>query len=162
MRKENLKKILFGIMLMMCMVQLRGNGLDSLSSNSQSVKHSTKKEIVKEHNWSAVINVIAKVESNHNPKAVSKSGKYVGYLQISVGLVNDCNNYLKRIGSTKRFTPNDRYNKEKSIEMFVIYQKIYNKSNSTEKAIRIWNGGSGYSVKGTQAYYEKVMKHLKA
>ena len=33
--------------------------------------------------WGAVINAIAMVESQGHPKAVSKNGLYVGYLQIS-------------------------------------------------------------------------------
>lgn len=42
--------------------------------------------------------------------------------------------------------------------MFVLIQSYYNPKNNVEKAIRMWNGGIGYSVKRTQRYYEKVMR----
>ena len=86
-------------------------------------------------------------------------GPYVGVMQISPGLVYDCNAILKQRGSSKRFKLNDRFSKEKSREMFVIYMSKYNPSNSVEKAIRIWNGGARYSVRATQRYYNKVMRH---
>ena len=43
--------------------------------------------------------------------------------------------------------------------MFVIYQKRYNPKNNIEKAIRLWNGGCGYSKAKTENYYQKIMKY---
>ena len=43
--------------------------------------------------------------------------------------------------------------------MFLMVQSHYNKTNDVEKAIRIWNGGPGYTVKGTNGYLKKVMKY---
>lgn len=137
-----------------CTLSVQGHNLDSLETplNKELLHHG--------NYWAPVITAIAKVESSCNTKAISKSGKYVGYLQIGPSLVTDCNNYLKSKGSKRKYTLKDRYNKEKSIEMFIIYMMKYNKSRNVEKAIRIWNGGSGYTIKGTQAYYNKVMRHL--
>lgn len=111
------------------------------------------------YDWTNVINAISKVESNGNPNAVSKD--CVGLLQIRPLLVADCNEYLKMKGSKKRFTLADRKSAEKSKEMFILYQKRYNPTNNVEKAIRLWNGGCGYSVAKTENYYRKVMKHYK-
>ena len=108
-------------------------------------------------NWHRTIKAIAKVESNFNEKATN--GIYVGYLQISPVLVKDCNRILGQKGSKKRYTLNDRYNKQKSIEMFITIQSFYNPRNSIERAIRLWNGGPNYSVKRTQGYYNKVMRY---
>ena len=47
----------------------------------------------------------------------------------------------------------------KSKEMFILYQKRYNPTNNIEKAIRLWNGGCGYSKAKTENYYRKVMKY---
>ena len=107
--------------------------------------------------WGRTIKAIARVESNFNEKAVN--GIYVGYLQISPVLVKDCNRILGQKGSKKRYTLNDRYNKQKSIEMFITIQSFYNPKNSIEHAIRLWNGGPNYSVKRTQGYYNKVMRY---
>ena len=55
----------------------------------------------------------------------------------------------------------DRFNVKKSKEMFILIQAHHNPENNVEKAIRSWNGGPKYSVRGTQKYLNKVMKILK-
>ena len=82
-------------------------------------------------------------------------------MQISPILVKECNIILKNQGSKKRYTLTDRYDIQKSREMFVVIQSFHNPTNNVEKAIRSWNGGMKYSVKATQKYYNKVMRHLK-
>lgn len=108
--------------------------------------------------WSRVINAIIRVESGGNAKAVN--GIYVGILQMSPNVVKECNNILRSRKSSKRFTLNDRYNAQKSKEMFVLFQSQYNPSNNVEKAIRMWHGGANYSVKKTQQYYNRVKRFL--
>lgn len=111
--------------------------------------------------WSPVVDAIIQVESKGNPKAYNPSGDCAGILQITPGLVKQCNTWLKAKKSKKRYTLADRYNVKKSKEMFVMVQSYYNKSNNVEKAIRVWNGGPGYTLKGTNEYYRKVMKYYK-
>lgn len=112
------------------------------------------------YDWSKVIDAIVKVESRGNASAKSKD--CVGILQIRPILVADCNEYLQIIKSKKkRFTLADRFSPEKSKEMFILYQKRYNPTNNVEKAIRLWNGGCGYSVTKTEGYYQKIMKYYK-
>jgi len=109
--------------------------------------------------WNPVMDAIIQVESKGNPKAHNKNGDCAGILQITPGLVKQCNAWLKAKKSKKRYTLSDRYNVKKSKEMFVMVQKHYNKSNNVEKAIRVWNGGPGYTLEGTNGYYRKVMKY---
>lgn len=123
----------------------------SLAVNAQKKSES--------YDWNKVINAIAMVESKGNPKAFNPNGNCAGLLQITPGLVKQCNIWLKAKKSKKRYTLADRYNVKKSKEMFVMVQKNYNKSNNVEKAIRVWNGGPGYTLKGTNEYYRKVMKY---
>ena len=123
----------------------------SLTVNAQSKGES--------YDWSKLIDAIAMVESKGNPKAFNPNGNCAGLLQITPGLVKQCNIWLKAKKSKKRYTLTDRYNVEKSKEMFVMVQSHYNKSNNVEKAIRIWNGGPGYTVRGTNGYLKKVMKY---
>ncbi len=111
------------------------------------------------YNWEPVIQAIIMVESGGDERA--KSGKSVGAMQITPILVKECNEILKRRKSNKRYTLSDRYSVKKSKEMFLLMQSEFNPTNNVEKAIRAWNGGNSYTVKGTQRYYEKVMKHLK-
>ena len=109
--------------------------------------------------WGRVLKAIATVESNGNPRAVS--GDQVGLLQIRPILVRDCNRILEKRGSSKRYSLRDRYNPVKSREMFVLYQSHYNPKGNIERAIRLWNGGSGYTIRGTQKYYVKVKKAMR-
>ncbi len=115
--------------------------------------------VKKRFNWHPVMNAIIQVESEGNPQAVS--GKSCGAMQISPIMVEECNQILEKRNSKKRFTLDDRFNVQKSKEMFILIQLHYNPTNNVEKAIRSWNGGQRYSVKATQRYYNKVMKLLK-
>lgn len=109
--------------------------------------------------WSPVMEAIIQVESEGSARAVS--GNSVGAMQITPILVKECNEILKKRKSDKRYTMNDRYSVEKSKEMFLLIQSHHNKQNNVEKAIRSWNGGPRYSVKATNNYFKKVMRHLK-
>ena len=104
--------------------------------------------------WKTLISSIIHIESRGNKNAINKKGDCVGILQITPILVKDCN----RIVGYKKYNLNDRYNVEKSIEMFNIIQEHYNKEKNLEKAIRLWNGGSNFSVKKTEKYFKKVLK----
>ena len=110
--------------------------------------------IRKDGRWDDLVKAIAQVESSHQTNIVSDCGTYVGYLQISKVVVDDCN----RILGKKKYGYNHRYDKEMSIEMFYIIQRYYNPENDIEKAIRIWNGGPGYSKHKTEKYFQNVIK----
>lgn len=109
--------------------------------------------------WESVMKAIIQVESEGNTKAVR--GKSCGAMQITPILVAECNNILKGRNSKTRYTLRDRFNLEKSKEMFLLMQSEFNPGNNVEKAIRAWNGGNNYNKKRTQRYFEKVMKELK-
>lgn len=109
--------------------------------------------------WNPVMEAIIEVESNGNHRA--QNGNQVGAMQITPILVEDCNEILKQRKSKKRYKLSDRFNVEKSKEMFLLIQSWYNPKNNVEKAIRSWNGGVNYKVKSTQRYYEKVMKAMR-
>ena len=113
------------------------------------------------YDWTTVMNAIIEVESEGNAQAVDKGGKSCGIMQITSGLVKDCNRILKLRKSAKRYTLDDRFNVRKSKEMFLLYQSFYNPGNNVEQAIRSWNGGMRYTKRGTQRYFEKVMSKMK-
>ncbi len=140
--KKFVKIVLLSVMMLMSMpVLATGEGENS------------------DYDWSPVIDAIIQVESKGNPNA--RCGIYCGVLQISPVLVQECNNILKRRGSSKRYSLNDRFNVQKSKEMFVVIQSYYNPKHNVERAIRMWQGGCNYNVRTTQRYYEKVMSYMK-
>jgi hypothetical protein len=113
----------------------------------------------KAYDWTRVINAIIQVESKGDANAHNAVGDCAGIMQITPILVKQCNIWLKDQKSNKRYTLKDRYNVQKSKEMFIMIQEHYNPSHNVEKAIRLWNGGPNYSVKKTNGYYKKVMKY---
>lgn len=138
--RQTLIKALLTLTFMIC-------GLESFAQSTPT-----------ENRWDNLIKAISAVESKGNPKAVS--GKHVGILQISPIVVEDCNRINKLKKNKNRFTYGDRYSVKKSIEMFNIIQDFYNPSHDREKAMRLWNGGSNYSIRSTNGYVSKVNKEL--
>lgn len=122
------------------------------SGNDYSYKESEK-------DWKPVIDAIIQVESNGKNDA--KRGASVGILQITPVLVAECNNILRARKIKKRYKLSDRKNRQKSIEMFLLFQSWFNPKKDVELAIRSWNGGMHYSMQRTQRYFEKVMKILR-
>ena len=108
-----------------------------------------------------IMDAIIKTESQGNPKAHNRKGNCAGILQITPIFVKEANSILKKRGIKKRYTLADRFNVEKSKEMFFIIQGHFNPSANTEKAIRLWNGGPYYKKAKTQKYYNKVMRNMK-
>ena len=98
----------------------------------------------KPHPLEPLMNAMIYVESKGNPKAYNKRGDCVGILQITKICVRECNNVLKKQGSKKRYTYADRWDKDKSIEMFFLLQDHYNPKHDINKAIRIWNKRPSY------------------
>lgn len=106
--------------------------------------------------WSKLIKAIRKIESKGDNNA-RYHGCY-GPLQISETAVKDANEYLKKIKSKKRYNMSDRFNLEKSTEIFNIEQERYNKQHDINKAIRIWNGGPKGNHRKTNDYLKKVLR----
>ena len=107
-----------------------------------------------------LINAICMVESSGIDSAYNAKEDAVGILQIRQCMVNDVNRILKRQGEDKRYTYNDRWDREKSIEMFTIVCDYYN-WNTVEQMSRNWNGGPrGINKPSTLPYLEKVEEVL--
>lgn len=122
-------------------------------------KKEAHEEEAKIFDWIPVIEAIIYVESGGDDNAEGW-GSAVGALQITPILVREVNLILERRGQEGCYTLADRYDRAKSIEMFHLIQSYFNPNNDVEQAIRAWNGGMGYSRKGTQRYYDKVMARM--
>lgn len=110
----------------------------------------------------SLINAIIKVESNDNVNAIGDNGKAVGCMQIWKVVVDDVNKVSKL-----KYNYNDRFNKEKSIEIFKLYINKYatakrlGRTPTDEDMARIWNGGpNGFKKVGTKQYWLKVKAEL--
>lgn len=103
-----------------------------------------------------LIHAIIHVESRGNTYAHNVGEDAVGVLQIRPIMVKEVN----RVLGFDKYTLKDRWDKQKSIEMFNVIR--YNTPNPTnEKIARNWNGGpNGYRKNSTLKYWQKVKKQL--
>lgn len=110
---------------------------------------------------STFVDSIIHVESRGRDNAISRDGS-AGPLQIKAVLVKDVNRILAHRGDTLRFKLKDRFNREKAIQMFWIYQSFYgNETDTYETMARRWNGGpNGHRRKATLKYWKKVNKQF--
>ncbi|MCQ2239530.1 MAG: transglycosylase SLT domain-containing protein [Bacteroidaceae bacterium] len=102
-------------------------------------------QIKAKHDYTELIEAIITVESKGDTKAVSPNGKCCGVLQITPILVQEVNNIL----GSEKYTLQDRFDREKSIEMFYIMQDAHNPTHDMRQAVKIWNRA--------EWYYKKVM-----
>ena len=112
-----------------------------------------------------LIDALIKVESRGNDSAIGDrhlvGNEAVGALQIRPIMVREVNRILKIQKSDKRFKLKDRFDREKTIEMFLVWKNYHHKNDDFEVVARNWNGGpKGYKRSNTEKYWAKVQKEL--
>jgi len=105
------------------------------------------------------------VESRGNDSAIGDrhlvGNEAVGALQIRPIMVREVNRILKIQGKTERFDLKDRFDRQQSICMFMVWKNYHHKDSEPEVIARNWNGGpKGYKVSRTEKYWLKVQKQL--
>ena len=105
------------------------------------------------------------VESRGNDSVIGDrhlvGNEAVGALQIRPIMVREVNRILKIQGKTERFDLKDRFDRQQSIRMFMIWKEFHHKDSSPEKVARNWNGGpKGYKKDRTIKYWNKIEKQL--
>jgi hypothetical protein len=112
-----------------------------------------------------LIDAMIIVESQGNDSAIGDkhlgSNYAVGALQIRPIMVKEVNRILKLKGDEHRFQLKDRYNREKSIRMFMIWKEFHHSDSDYEEIARSWNGGpNGPKKSRTYNYWKKVENQL--
>ena len=112
-----------------------------------------------------LVSALILVESRGNDSAIGDrhivGGEAVGALQIRPVMVREVNRILKIQKSDKRFKLKDRFDREKTLEMFHIWKNFHHKDSDFEKIARNWNGGpKGYKNPRTEKYWNKVQAEL--
>lgn len=112
-----------------------------------------------------VLPAIETVESGGNPNAHNVDEDAVGVLQIRKVMVDDVNRILKLQKRETRYTYEDRWDIDKSREMFMIYSKRYcdhTRTYTEEYIAKNWNGGpKGYEKPSTNGYWKRVERVMK-
>jgi len=111
-----------------------------------------------------LINALIMVESNGNDSAVGDTHlgePSIGVLQIRPIMVREVNRILKLKGTDYRYKLKDRWDREKSIEMFLIWKEFHHSDSDYEEIARSWNGGTkGPKNPRTYNYWKKVENQL--
>tara|TARA_B100001094_G_scaffold322258_1_gene371270 strand:- start:2035 stop:2535 length:501 start_codon:yes stop_codon:yes gene_type:complete len=111
-----------------------------------------------------LVNALIQVESNGKDSCIGDRHLIVpsiGCLQIRPIMVREVNRILTILGDNTQYKKEDRYSREKSIEMFLIWKDYHHKDHSNEIIARSWNGGpKGPLRKKTLHYWYKVQKAL--
>ncbi len=141
---------------------------DSLNTTIDSLIHEIDTLVWKTEIWdynisnntTHLLSALIMVESSNYDSAYNAREDAVGCLQIRRTMVDDVNRILRRQGKTHRYSYDDRWLRNKSIEMFDIYCKHYGLTTAEEIA-RCWNGGPrGMQNEMTADYWKKVQKNL--
>lgn len=112
--------------------------------------------ITEDCDWAFFIHALAWVESGWNTKALGAK-QDVGYLQLTPIMVEHANEIL----GTEYFTLDDRYFKEKSIEIFNVVMNERNPERDKHFALKIWNPKApvSYHTKVMNKYYELLNEY---
>jgi len=119
---------------------------------------------IKDDHTDYLLEALIQVESKGNENAVGDkhlSRPSVGVLQLRPVMVREVNRILKKHKVNKKYTLEDRYSREKSIEMFYIWQSFHHLNDSDEIIARCWNGGpKGWKRNSTLHYWDKVQSEI--
>jgi hypothetical protein len=111
-----------------------------------------------------LIDALIYVESRGEDSAIGDTHlkePSIGVLQIRPVMVREVNRILKLKRTGYKFKRKDRFSREKSIEMFMIWYEFHHKDSDYEKISRSWNGGpKGHRNNRTLPYWEKVQQEL--
>jgi len=112
-----------------------------------------------------LIDAMIMVESRGKDSCIGDkhlSSPSIGVLQIRPVMVREVNRFLKKMKSDIRYDMDDRWSREKSIEMFLVWKNYQHSNDSFEIIARCWNGGPrGMKKTTTIHYWNKVQKYLK-
>lgn len=147
-----MKKIV--LILTLCAFSIESIPETRVITNS---KTEIKKEVESKlnSNIKELIKSISYVESRWNPDTINVRENAVGYLQIRPVMLREVN----RILGHEKYRSEDRFSKEKSIEMFLIVQKFYNPKFNHKIACMIWNEGRTDTTNiNNKPYWRKVKR----
>jgi hypothetical protein len=114
-------------------------------------------------NWDDFLETIIWVESRGQDSAYNPEENAVGVLQIRPIMVREVNRVLRKHKSDLRFTLDDRWDRQKSIDMFeIMAEEVYccigiSFREYCEVVARKWNGGGrGHKKKATLEYWQRI------
>ena len=117
-------------------------------------------------NWNHFVSAVIYIESRGDSLAYNTKEKAVGVLQIRPIMLREVNRVLRKNKVPGKYVLQDRYNRQKSIEMFDIMAEQVNQDGLSqmqffEIVARRRNGGRrGDKKKATIKYWERIKNQL--
>lgn len=118
-----------------------------LSTEATDIPSTNEEEI---SDWERFTEAVIWVESKGDPYCVGDKGKAVGVLQEWEICIDEANRLL----GYNRFSYEDRYDRERSIEVWNTIQRYKNPERDFKKACQIWNPGAG------DEYYNRILERF--
>ena len=116
--------------------------------------------IVEVPQMKSLVDAMIQVESRGDDSAYCASENAAGCLQIRPIMVDEVNRILRRRGLDSTYTLQDRWSRDRSLEMLSIYSKHYG-IEDFEGIARCWNGGpKGMTYATTKGYWNKVQNKM--
>ena len=110
----------------------------------------------------SLMNAMIFVESRNKDSVIGDNGKAIGILQMHKIAVRSVNKILKKNDIDLEYSYDDRYSRQKTIEMYWIWRNAKHDSSNYETIARSWNGGPrGPKKTATIHYWNKVEKEMK-
>jgi hypothetical protein len=138
--------------------------LEAQVDTTSTIVDTSKQEVSIDSDLSQLIDAMIWVESKDNDSAYNSRENAAGCLQIRPICVAEVNRVLKLQGdTTTTYDLQDRWSREKSIEMFMVIYNYHHKpyKHSFEHVARDWNGGpNGDSMSATLGYWSNVQQAM--
>ena len=158
-----MKQTVIKILFLICIMCVNISNITPIKVNTIQgyEKMSKVKKIEPEQIELDITSALIYVESRGNDRAYNSSEEAVGCLQIRPIMVREVNRILKKTGKEERFDLEDRWDREKSLEMFHIWREYHHPNSTDEVIARNWNGGpNGFNKESTLKYWKKVRGRL--
>ena len=153
------------LILLMLPFTFSGGAEQAKLGEYQELETSKVEEKVKEKDQTDyLLEALIQVESRGNANAIGDKHlgePSIGVLQIRPVMVREVNRILKIMGTTQRYKLKDRFDRQKSIEMFLFWKNYHHPEDGFEEIARCWNGGPrGLKNKRTEKYWIKVQNEI--
>lgn len=153
------------LILLMLPFTFSGGAEQAKLGEYQELETSKVEEKVKEKDQTDyLLEALIQVESRGNTNAIGDKHlgePSIGVLQIRPVMVREVNRILKIMGTSQRYKLKDRFDRQKSIEMFLFWKNYHHPEDGFEEIARCWNGGPrGLKNKRTEKYWIKVQNEI--
>tara|TARA_S200002703_G_scaffold90186_1_gene77791 strand:- start:1543 stop:2082 length:540 start_codon:yes stop_codon:yes gene_type:complete len=109
-----------------------------------------------------LMKAMIQVESLGKADAVGDNGNAIGILQMHPIAVRSVNQICEKNDLDLEFSYDDRYDPEKTMQMYWIWRNAKHSDSTDEVIARSWNGGpNGPNINATTHYWNKVQIALK-